>query len=107
MWEKKGSPKPKIRGEHGGSLGERALPSYRFVPAGTAWYRLVPDKIFTPGENAAKNWFGGLWYSSSGTQSVGVVWKSSDYVASGKGVLGVGIRRAQHDPPSPGYGATR
>ena len=25
-----------------------AAGSYRFVPAGTAWYRLVPDKFFSP-----------------------------------------------------------
>jgi hypothetical protein len=57
MWEKKGSPRPKVQSpkfgeEHGGSLGERALPSYRVVPAGTAWDRLGPDKFFSQAEPA-------------------------------------------------------
>jgi hypothetical protein len=29
--------------------------AYRFVPAGTAWYRLVPDKFFSPHENGEEN----------------------------------------------------
>jgi hypothetical protein len=36
--------------EEDGPLGERALPSYRVVPAGTAWYRLGPDKFFSQAE---------------------------------------------------------
>jgi hypothetical protein len=28
--------------------------SYRFEPAGTAWYRLVPDKIFSPHKETVK-----------------------------------------------------
>ncbi len=28
--------------------------SYRFVPAGTAWYRLVPLKFFSPREGGVK-----------------------------------------------------
>jgi hypothetical protein len=32
--------------------------SYRFVPAGTAWYRLVPDKIFSPDKKGRERCFG-------------------------------------------------
>jgi hypothetical protein len=40
MWEKKEVQGPKFGEQHGGSLGERALPSYRLVPLGTAWDRI-------------------------------------------------------------------
>jgi hypothetical protein len=34
---------------HRASSGEEGRSSYRVVPAGTAWYRLVPDKFFAGG----------------------------------------------------------
>jgi hypothetical protein len=36
-------------------------PKVPVVPAGTAWYRLVPDKIFSPRINGKENWSGELW----------------------------------------------
>lgn len=51
-------------------------PTYRFVPAGTAWYRLGPDKFFSPRKNGEKNQDPRLWWELAGTQSVGDVGKN-------------------------------
>ncbi len=43
-----------------------------YGPPGTAWYRLGPDKIFSPGEKGAKSRSAGLWLRQLRTQPVGV-----------------------------------
>jgi hypothetical protein len=49
---------------------------YRFVPAGTAWDRLGPDKFFSPLEKGMKNWRSDLccgWQERHGLWWVGKV----------------------------------
>jgi hypothetical protein len=44
--------------------GGKNCRAYRIVPAGTAWYRLVPDKFFS----AQKvGWSVGFWFFRTGT----------------------------------------
>jgi hypothetical protein len=74
-WGKKNESKvqcPKSKATRGRRLIGKNCRSYRFVPAGTAWYRLVPDKFFSPRKKPGENHRLGLWLSFAGTPRVGV-----------------------------------
>ena len=61
------------RAECGVRVVGKICRAYRFGPAGTAWYRLGPDKFFSRREIAGEKVIAGLWWDLAATQSVGVL----------------------------------
>jgi hypothetical protein len=85
----------------------RSIRSYRFVPAGTAWYRLGPDKFFSPHAGGACTQYCGRGNVSFAPTNVGGYLLSRslsgrrwDYAGAYAGLSGTKMGRF---PLNPGY----